>query len=54
MGLRITGKTKAPEAQKLLAKIASYRFEQECGELKNHPDVDKALKEAARALTTIM
>lgn len=54
MGITITGKTKAPQAQKLLAKIASYRFEQQYGELRGHDNVDKALAAAAKALTKLM
>lgn len=53
-GIRVTGKTKAPEAMKLISKIASYRFENQYEELKGHKDVDEALENAIAKLKTLL
>lgn len=53
MGIRVTGKTKAPNAMKLYSKIASFLFEEEFGELKYHQAAKKALENANKELAKV-
>lgn len=54
MGIRISSKkTRMPEGMKLAGKIASYLFEQQCGELKSVSNADvEVLRKAVRILTS--
>lgn len=52
MGIRINGKTSMPQGMKLASKIATYLFEQECGELSRMSKADiEVLRSAVRVLT---
>ena len=51
MSITISRKnTKTPEAVKLASKIASYLFEQECGEMKYMKDSEKELLRKANRM----
>ena len=54
MGIKVTGKTKSPEALKLISKISTYLFEQEYEELKGKESVKTALKNAISELKTLL
>lgn len=53
MGIKVTGKTKAPNAMKLYSKIASFLFEEDLGELRYHPAAKEALKNANKELAKV-
>lgn len=54
MGLNVSCKTKAKASLKLYNQIASYLFEQEYDELRNHPKEKLALVSAKQALAEII
>ena len=54
MGIKYDCRTKAKAALRLYNQIASYLFEQEVGELRDHPRVKNALQEAKRHLTELI
>lgn len=53
MGVTIHNK-KNKAAAKLYSQIASYIFEQECGELKSYPGVKEALRNANKELSKLL
>lgn len=54
MGIKITAKTKAPNALKLSNKIRTYLFEEEYGELKGKQGATDALKQALIELSKLV
>lgn len=54
MGIKVSTKTKNPEALKLSNKIRSYLFEQEYGELKGKENIKNALKSALSELNSLV
>ena len=54
MGIKYDCRTKAKAALRLYNQIASYLFEQEFNELRDHPRVKNALQEAKRHLLDIV
>jgi hypothetical protein len=54
MGIQITAVTTAKAALKLYKQIASYIYEQSCGELEGEDEVKAALKAANKALADLM
>lgn len=51
MGIKLKGKAKAT---KLWSSIATYLFEEECGELRNKPNAVSALHKAQEELIKII
>lgn len=54
MGIKITGKTKSPNALKLISKISTYLFEEEYGELKGKESVKTSLRSAIDSLKELI
>ena len=54
MGIRVTANTEAKASLKLYNSIASYRFEQEFGEMKGNTKLNKALETAQKLLADII
>ena len=54
MGLRVTAKTEAKASLKLYNAIASYRFEQKYGEMKNNIKLEQALNVVQKYLAEVI
>ena len=54
MGVKITAKTEAKASIKLYNAIASYRFEQQYGEMKGNKKLEDALDTAQKYLSEII
>ena len=54
MGIKATAKTEAKASIKLYNSIASYRFEQQYGEMKGYTKLDETLDKAQKYLTEII
>lgn len=54
MGINVSAKTKARASIKLYNAIASYRFEQQYGEMKGNKKLEEALDKAQTELINIV
>lgn len=54
MGIKIAVNTKAKASLKLYNNIVSYKFEQQCGEMKDNPELNKVLDTAQKLLIDII